>query len=199
MQPLRAEEREQVERQYGLRRPVVGYVGRLVPQKGVDLLVKAMAKVPRAQVVIGGDGPTRGELEDLARKLGIADRVTFLGNLSPNESLRVIGSLDVCTLPSRTTSFWKDQQPRVPVEAMAQGVPIVGSSSGGIPETIGNAGLIFPEDDVDAFAQCISRALDPSERKELTRRGLDRAREEFSLDRATDVLQEALERSIQRS
>lgn len=196
LQPLDQQRRDEIARKYGFARPAVGFVGRLVPEKGVDLLLRAARQVTNAHVVIGGDGPSREDLQVLASELGIAQRVHFLGNLSPEEALSVIGALDVCTLPSRTTGFWKEQVGRVPIEAIAQGVPVVGSDSGGIPETAGDAGLIFPEDRVDDFVRCIDTALDPQQRPELIARGLARAREEYSLDRAADVLHRSLDLSV---
>jgi glycosyltransferase involved in cell wall biosynthesis len=187
--------RASVARRYGFGRPAIGYVGRLVHEKGVDLLLRAAQRIDSAHVVIGGDGPLRGELERLAGELGLTERVHFLGNLSPEEAIAVIGALDVCTLPSRTTGFWKEQVGRVPIEAIAQGVPIVGSNSGGIPETAGDAGLIFREDRVDDFIRCIEAALDPDRRRDLIARGLARAHDEYSLDRAADVLHTSLDAS----
>lgn len=194
--PLANDERERVAKTYGFSRPSIGYVGRLVPEKGVDLLIKAFAKVGHAELVIGGDGPSMNELQALVRTLDLEDRVHFLGNLAPNEAVRLIGALDVCTLPSRTTKAWKEQFGRTAVEAMAQGVPMIGSSSAAIPEVIGDAGLIFEEGNVDAFAACILRALDPVERAAIIEKSLERANREFSLDASANTLHRALEESI---
>jgi glycosyltransferase involved in cell wall biosynthesis len=196
LRPATIDERQDVAARYGFTRPAVGFVGRLVPEKGVDLLLRATPPLRDLHVVIGGDGPERGPLEALAAELGVRDRVHFLGNLAPEEAIRVIGALDVCALPSRTTHFWKEQVGRVPIEAIAQGVPVVGSSSGGIPETAGDGGLIFTEENVDELARCIARALDPAYREGLVARGLARARDVYSLDRAAEVLHRSLDLSL---
>jgi glycosyltransferase involved in cell wall biosynthesis len=199
LQPLPQSERDAIASRYRFSRPAIGYVGRLVHEKGVDLLLRAVERLPGTHAVIGGDGPVRGSLEMLAEHLGIAKRTHFLGNLTPENALRVIGSLDVCTLPSRTMGFWKEQVGRVPIEAIAQGVPVVGSSSGGIPEITGDAGLIFAEDSVDELTACLARALDPAERPAFIGRGLARAHAEYSLDRAADVLYRSLDLSLRRA
>jgi glycosyltransferase involved in cell wall biosynthesis len=193
--PLPEGERERIAHRHGFGRPAVGFVGRLVHEKGVDLLLRAAQQLRGARIVIGGDGPERGALEALAQELGLLDRVHFLGNLAPEEALRVIGALDVCALPSRTTSSWKEQVGRVPIEAMAQAVPVVGSSSGGIPETTGDAGLIFTEESVPELTGAILQALDPRCREKLISRGLSHVRDQYSLDRAADVLHRALDLS----
>ncbi len=196
LRPPTLDERQEIAARYAFDRPAVGFVGRLVPEKGVDLLLRAARLLPGVHVVIGGDGPERNPLEALAAELDVRDRVHFLGNLAPEEAIRVIGALDVCTLPSRTTHFWKEQVGRVPIEAIAQGVPVVGSSSGGIPETAGDGGLIFAEENVDEFVQCIARALDPMYRGDLIARGLARAQDVYSLDRAAEVLHHSLDLSL---
>jgi len=189
--------REEVARRHGFGRPAVGFVGRLVHEKGVDVLLRAVQRLPNVHAVIAGDGPERGALRELVDALDLKKRVSFLGNLAPEEAVRVVGALDVCALPSRTKEFWKEQVGRVPIEAMAQGVPVVGSSSRGIAETIGGAGLLFPEEEVIELAHCIATALASPQREELSARGLALARSEYSLDRAAAALDAALQRSIE--
>jgi glycosyltransferase involved in cell wall biosynthesis len=188
--PLSQTVRDDIAKRYGFSRPAIGYIGRLVPEKGVDVLLKAAKMVPDASIVIGGDGPESEPLKRLARELAIDERVRFLGNLEPTEAVAVMGSLDVSVLCSRTTGFWKDQIPRFPIESMAQGVPFIGSSSGAIPELAGDAGLIFTEDSFHELAVRMREALDRKD--ELSRRSLERARSTFSLDQMCDALQGAL-------
>jgi glycosyltransferase involved in cell wall biosynthesis len=111
----------------------------------------------------------------LARELGIADRVSF-DPLIP--SMRVpayYSQLDALVLPSRTRPNWKEQFGRVLVEAMACGVPVVGSTCGEIPNVIGDAGLIFPEEDVNALRAALVRLMhDDSLRAGLAERGRER-------------------------
>jgi glycosyltransferase involved in cell wall biosynthesis len=89
---------------------------------------------------------------------------------------RVLGGFDVLVLPSRSTPSWVEQFGRVLVEAMACGVPVIGSSSGEIPHVIGDAGLVFPEGDVEALrGQLAMLAASPEERRRLGELGRQRA------------------------
>lgn len=155
---------------------VVGYAGRLVPEKGLDTLLTAVAGLPTEVTlrIIGG-GPLLDELRDRARRQGLAGRVTFVPPVPPAEVAAQMRELDVLVLPSRTTRTWKEQFGRVLTEAMACGVPVVGSDSGAIPEVVGDAGLIFPEGDASALAGILRSLLaSPETRADLARRGLER-------------------------
>lgn len=136
---------------------VIGSAGRrLVPEKGVDLLLRAVAKLPGIwRLHIAGDGPERPGLEQLARELGIDERVYFDGVIPSDQMPAYLGQLDALVLSSRTIPNWKEQFGRVLVEAMACEVVVVGSDCGEIPNVIGDAGLIFPEDDVNALSECL--------------------------------------------
>ncbi len=141
------------DRKDGGRSFVIGSAGRrLVPEKGVDILLEAVAELPGTwQLHIAGDGPERPRLEQMAVTLGIRDRIFFDGSIPSDEMPAYLGQLDVLVLPSRTLSNWKEQFGRVLIEAMSCEVAVVGSDSGEIPNVIGPAGLVFPEDDVQAL------------------------------------------------
>ena len=131
---------------------------RLVPEKGTDLLLQAVAGLPGEwQVRLAGDGPERPFLQQLARGLGIADRVQFDGPIPSGQMAAYLQQLDLLVLPSRTRPNWKEQFGRVLIEAMACETAVVGSDSGEIPHVIGKAGLIFPEDDVAALRKCLEQ------------------------------------------
>jgi glycosyltransferase involved in cell wall biosynthesis len=151
----------------------VGYVGRLVAEKGVDDLIHAMAELSgpwRLRVV--GSGPLRQSLVAGARALGVEGRVSFEEQVPSTEVPAHLRRLDVLVLPSRTRPNWKEQFGRVLVEAMSCGVAVVGSDCGEIPRVIEDAGLVFPEGDVQALRDCLARLLhDPSLLAELGRRG----------------------------
>ncbi len=134
---------------------VIGSAGRrLVREKGIDVLLKAAAGLPGIwRLQIAGDGPERVALEALAAELGIGERVHFDGIIPSDQIPAYLGQLDVLVMPSRTLPNWKEQFGRTLVEAMACGAVVVGADSGEIPHVIGDAGLIFPEDDVDALRQ----------------------------------------------
>lgn len=155
--------------------PVVGYVGRLVPAKGVDLLVDAVAGLD-ARLMAIGEGEARGGLE--ARAAGwAAGKAVFTGAVPDHRIPDWLAALDVLVLPSRTTPGWAEQFGHVLIEAMAAGVPVVGSSSGAIPEVIGDAGLVFAEGDAAALRRQLAWILgDGGLRKALAERGRERVR-----------------------
>lgn len=135
----------------------VGYLGRLVSAKGVDLLLKAAAMGGTWRLVLN-DLPGREEAQALAERLGVMDRVDFVP-LTYETVPAHLASLDVLVLPSRATSRGKEQFGRVLIEAMAMGTPVIGSTCGAIPEVIGTAGLIFPDGDASALAAAITQLL----------------------------------------
>jgi hypothetical protein len=164
----------------------VAYVGRLVPEKGVDIILRAVAALAVPwQLTVLGDGPTRPALERLAGDLALpADTVRFTGARPHSEVAAIWPSVDVLVLPSRTTPNWREQLGHVLLEAMAHGVTVVGSSSGAIPEVIGPAGIVFPEEDHAALAHALGAlAADPARRQALAQAGRDRVRAEFTDER----------------
>ncbi|MFA4044752.1 MAG: hypothetical protein HZRFUVUK_001552 [Candidatus Fervidibacterota bacterium] len=159
---------------------VAGYVGRLIWEKGVDLLIHAVASLPNIKLLIVGDGEMRQLLQRFVEGLRLSERVKFLGAI-PHESLHeFLNALDVLVLPSRSTPHWKEQFGRVLVEAMACGTPVIGSSCGAIPEVVGDAGLIFREGDVEELRSSLKLMMDKDLRMEFSMRGRIRAVECFS-------------------
>ncbi|MCX6030227.1 MAG: glycosyltransferase [Chloroflexi bacterium] len=170
---------------------VVGFVGRLVPEKGVDLLLHAVAQIPDwIHILVIGDGPAKAALETLATQLGLGEQCHFVGGVAYDRVPDYISLMDLLVLPSRTTPQWKEQFGRVMVEAMACQVAVVGSDSGAIPEVIGEAGLVFPEGDVAALAAIIHRhSSQPDLCTAIGRQGYLRAVELFSVERlASQIL-----------
>jgi glycosyltransferase involved in cell wall biosynthesis len=154
---------------------VVGFVGRLVEEKGGALLLEALAQLDGVwQLDIIGSGPQQEPLAAQAKRLRVAERVTF----ATLPSVRMPGyyqGLDALVVPSLTRGNWKEQFGRVIVEAMACGVPVIGSSSGAIPDVIGDAGLIVPEGDVRALADGLRRLMhDADLRRQMAEQGRQR-------------------------
>jgi len=154
----------------------IGYVGRLVEEKGVHILLRAAAGLGgQWRLRILGSGPERARLEGLAEELGISERVSFHDPIPSSQMPRYYRQLDVLVLPSLTRPNWKEQFGRVLVEAMACGVPVVGSTCGEIPHVVGQAGLTFAEGDAQALRAQLARLMaDPALRAELARRGRER-------------------------
>ena len=157
---------------------VVGALGRLVPQKGYDVLLRAVAALGSAdiRVRVVGEGPERGTLERLAESAGVADRVTFEG--WRDDAPAVLASFDVLVLPSRDEGF-----PLSIVEAMLAGVPVIATDVGSVGEAItdGETGLLVPPDDPTALATALSRlAADRSLSCVLAERARARASAEFT-------------------
>jgi glycosyltransferase involved in cell wall biosynthesis len=160
----------------------LGFIGRLMPEKGLDLLFRAAVKlVGRWTLTVVGTGPAQEELEGLAERLGIAGRVTWRGALPRGAFDEVWPRLDVLVIPSRTTPRWTEVTARAALEAMAHGIAVVGSAAGAIPESLGDAGLIVPEEDVGALAESLQRLHDqPEEVRRLGAAGRRRAMESYT-------------------
>jgi len=167
---------------------VVAYAGRFVPEKGLDTLIEAVARLgPGIELWLIGNGPHRPALEALSRELGIEGQVRWLEPVSPEKMPELLTRVDVVVLPSRTTRVWKEQFGRILVEAMACQVPVVGSDSGAIPEVVGDAGLIFSEGNVAALAHCLRRLIKSSElRYELAERGYARMTQYYTQERVAE-------------
>ena len=157
------------------------FVGRLAPEKCVDDLLRAVAQVPETSLTIVGDGARRAELELLARKLGITDRVTWCGYVPWGPSLfAILRRSSVLTLPSASEGLGL-----VTVEAMSQGLPVIGTRVGGIPEIVedGVSGLLVDVHRPDQIANAF-RVL--------------KERPELRLRMATAALETARRNTIQR-
>jgi glycosyltransferase involved in cell wall biosynthesis len=164
----------------GSRQPAqvltIGYAGRLVEEKGVGLLLEALAGLKGAwRVMIVGSGRALLELEAQAQRLNLENRVSFIPQLPSIEMPAFYNRLDVLVLPSRTRRNWKEQFGRVLVEGMACGVPVIGSDSGEIPHVIGDAGLTFPEGRADSLRDRLDLLMrSPALRAEYSERGRER-------------------------
>ena len=168
-----------------LRPFTVGYCGRLVEEKGLLVLLDAVARLDRrdAGVLIIGDGPMRTALPALAASRGI--HLTLIAPVDNHELPAYYSAMDVLVLPSLTTRFWKEQFGRVLIEAMACSVPVVGSSSGEIPHVIGDAGLVFAEGQADGLRACLRRiADDQALRQQLAAAGRARVEAAFTWEHA---------------
>jgi glycosyltransferase involved in cell wall biosynthesis len=162
--------------------PVVGFLGRFVPEKGLGLLARALEAVraPWRALLVGG-GPLEAELRAWAAKF--PDRARVCTTVGHAEVPRYLNAMDVLAAPSRTTPRWKEQFGRMLVEAMACGVAVVGSNSGEIPFVLEGVGEVVPESDEAGWTGVLGELLDsPGRRAELAGRGLAAAHEVYAWD-----------------
>lgn len=173
-------------------RPIVLTVARLDVQKGLDVLLKAAARVPEARFVVAGDGPQRGSLESQADELGLGDRLVFLDQRSDIPQL--LAASDLFVLPS----LYEGTSLAV-LEAMAAGKALVSSAIGGTDELVvdGESALLVPRGDPGALAAAIRRLLaDSVLRARLGAAARERAETVFSaaatVARVTSVYEDVL-------
>jgi rhamnosyl/mannosyltransferase len=166
--------------------PMVLFVGRLVPYKGVDILLGALTAV-RARAVIVGDGPLRADLERLASELGISDRVRFAGNASPSELSALYNACDLFVLPSVTRA---EAFGMVQIEAMSCRKPVICTDlPSGVPwvNQHGVTGLVVPPSDVRALSDAMQMLLkDDALRARMGEAGRRRVESEFSIARLVE-------------
>jgi glycosyltransferase involved in cell wall biosynthesis len=189
--PPTPKEREDAKTALGLtsERPLIGYLGRLVPEKGVLDLVAAWrelaARGSNATLVFGGSGPLKSDLE---RSICPHDGVV-IGDLSfPQGVLQFLWASDVIVVPSYATPSWQEGSSRVAVEALLTGRPVVVSDSGALPETVGDAGLVFRERDRVGLATGIEAALEPGRARSLSAQARSHSVEHFAAGVASDRL-----------
>jgi len=158
---------------YGLRadRPVILYVGRLSQEKGVDVLLAAVARLTTdAQVAIAGRGPDSARLAATADRLGLSDRVRFLGFVPDSDLPAIYRLADVFAIPSRA-----ELQSLVTMEAMATGLPVVASDAYSLRELVshGKTGLLITPGRADELAASLDKLLGaPAERARMSEESL---------------------------
>lgn len=163
--------------------PTVVYAGRLVPEKGVDILLRAFAQtktqISQARLLLAGDGTEKTKLEKLSQNLDIADSVTWLGYLPQEEMERRFAGAWVQVVPSQ----WAEPFGNVTTEAMMRGTAVIASAVGAQPEIVveGKTGFLVPPNDVSAWSEIMSRLLSNSSLTEqMGKAGRDRAISQFS-------------------
>jgi glycosyltransferase involved in cell wall biosynthesis len=165
------------------------YVGRLVPEKGLDTLLQALAvnRAERWHLTVVGEGPEREPLEQLASEQRLAARVRWAGALPPDRLARLWTEADVLVLPSRTRPDWTEPVGQVLMEAMANEVTVVGSDAGVIPEVIGDSGLVVPAGDAEALAAALRRLAPESARRPFMQAGRARVMQRFAEDAVAEA------------
>lgn len=165
---------------------VVGFVGRFVEEKGLLTLAKALTMLRNYEWkwLLVGRGDLQETLKIWAKENNLESRIIFVESVPHEEVSRYINLMNVLVLPSQTTEKfktltavgWKEQFGHVLIEAMACGVAVIGSSSGEIPNVIDDAGLVFPEGNVDALKTCLVELMkSPEVARNMAQKGYQRA------------------------
>ena len=162
----------------------IGYVGRLVEEKGLDDALDAMARCKAPiSLAIMGEGPHEGRLRQRIAELGLASRVTIRGWGAPADVAAFLRGLDVMILLTRTTKKVREQFGRVIVEAQSCGVPVIGSQSGAIPGVVAEGGWIVAERDPEGLARLLNEIHgDPATRLLKAAKARDNAMARFTYD-----------------
>ena len=155
--------------------PVVGFMGRFVPEKGVRVLTAALSALERPwRALFIGSGPMLDDLRAWAAAYG--ERVRIETGVPHDRVPAYLNAMDVLCAPSQTTAAWREQFGRMLIEAFACGVPVVASDSGEIPHVVAGCGVVLPEGDVEAWRRALEGLLaDGGRRGDLARRGRARA------------------------
>ncbi len=170
--------------------PLVVFTGRLTPQKELGVAFGALGMVPQATLAIAGDGEERARLEADAARLGVADRVRFLGALPRPQVLGLLRAADVAVLSSAWENF-----PHAAVEALAMGTPVIATRVGGVPEIVrdGENGLLVEPGSPDALGAALRRYLADEGMRGRMRTAAAPSVERFSADAVYGQLERILE------
>jgi len=155
--------------------PVVGFLGRFVPEKGLPALMRILdgTNAPWRALLVG-NGPLEAEVRAWAAKHG--DRVALATTVAHDEVPAYLNAMDVLCAPSQSTRRWREQFGRMIIEAFACGVPVVASECGEIPHVVGDAGIVLGEREERRWSDTLARLLEnPGDRGELAARGRERA------------------------
>lgn len=165
---------------------VVGYAGRLIAAKGVDILIRAIGSIGgNVTLRLAGTGPSEPDLRGMSAAM---PSVIFEGAVPSADMPAFYHGLDTFVLPTVGRRGWTEQFGRSVVEAMACGVPVVVSSAGELPHVVGPAGVVLPPADAHALASALSDLRDnPERREQLARAGRERVLERFTTQAVADA------------
>lgn len=167
---------------------LIGYVGRLAYHKGIDVLLAAIQQLRDRghyfQVILCGTGPDEETLRQEAQKRKVADLVTWRGGVRHDKVPVEMSKFDVLVLPSRTVPDWKEQFGHVLIEAMAMGIPAIGSSCGEIPNVVARPDMVFPEGNAQKLAAILERMIcDSKWREEVEQYSINRVHQHYTHER----------------
>jgi len=191
------EPRAEVRAELGLEQDSIVAVvaGRLTRQKGVDVAIRALARVPDLHLVVAGDGSARKDLERLAQRLGLAERVRFVGSVPYQRVPALLAAADIGLMPS----LLEEAFPLSLIEAMATGLPVIASRVGGVPTAVrpGVDGELVRPGDVEALAAELGQlAADATRRAELGANARKRALAHFDTQQMVKATEAVFEREM---
>jgi glycosyltransferase involved in cell wall biosynthesis len=163
------------------------FLGRLVPEKGLDWVLRALAQTEtRVHLDVAGEGRKRSDMEVLAEELGVRPQVSFHGWVEPEDVPSFMEKSRAVLFPS----VWHEPAGLITLEAAAQGRPLIASRVGGIPEyTNDDRAILVDVRDVEGLADALSQlARNPDRADQLGQEGLNAAQSEFSMDQFLDPL-----------
>ena len=160
--------------------PVIGYLGRFVPEKGLALLTATLDSIRSPwRALFVGAGPLEGSLRCWAQKQ--AQRVRVVTQVRHDDVPKYLNAMDLLCAPSQTTRRWREQFGRMVIEAFGCGVPVIASDSGEIPNVVGDAGVIVGENDAAGWIEAVGTLVDDACRRvEMSHKGLERAANTYS-------------------
>lgn len=193
------ESRMRIRQKENLDKPVIAYFGRIVPEKGVDVLIRALGKIKHQEWIFMLDHfdeyatAYSHQVKALMVEAGILERSVFV---HPNhvEIADYMNSADVAVVPSLSAAHWKEQYGRVAAEAMACGIPVIASDSGALPELLGGRGIIFPEGNEEELSACLSGILSGKNMNLAPAEEIaGYARQELSINKQYQVMKKAFQ------
>lgn len=191
------EARAEVRAELGLEQESIVAVvaGRLTRQKGIDVAIRALARVPDLCLVVAGDGSARKDLERLAQRLGLAEHVHFIGSVPYWRVPALLAAADIGLMPS----LLEEAFPLSLIEAMATGLAVIASRVGGVPSAVrpGVDGELVRPGDVEALATALGQlAADASRRAELGANARKRALAQYDTQQMVEATEAVFEKSL---
>ncbi|MFC1894504.1 glycosyltransferase [Candidatus Dependentiae bacterium] len=179
----------------------VCFIGRIIEQKGIFLLVDAFADLAKRykdwNLKFVGNGDSYNKLISYISKKKLTDRIEFNDVVKHEKISKILRKIDILVLPSFDTPKWKEQFGHVLIEAMATKIPVVGSSAGNIPNVIGSAGLVFEQKNKNYLKKCLERLMcDEKLRQTIGEKGYQRYQNEFSYNVIAEKMYQFWEEKI---
>lgn len=178
---------------------IIGFIGRMIWMKGLDLLLDSFARLKSNSdkpliLLLVGSGKEETQILSRANEMGLSSSICHIASVAQTEVPPYLALMDILVLPSRRVGMWAEQFGRVLVEAMAARTLVIGSSSGAIPEVIGDAGFVFKENDVDDLYQVLSHVvnLPDIEKSRMLIIGEERATKQYSWKRFAEESADAI-------